>query len=227
MTAVASVLAERRHVLLDFDGPVCGVFSAITDRVVADRLRRLLPGELPEEVAEAHDPFDVLRYAAGLDVDLAAEVEAEFQRQECAAVDEAAPTPGAFETIHRLADGGHVVTIVSNNSTEAVRRFLILHELRNRVQGVSARNDADPEHLKPQPYLLHRAMRQQSTEPDQCVMVGDSVSDIQAATAAGVAAIGYANKPGKRETFQAHRPAAIIADMHELRGALHTRATST
>jgi phosphoglycolate phosphatase-like HAD superfamily hydrolase len=44
-------------------------------------------------------------------------------------------------------------------------------------------------------------------------MIGDSVTDIQAAKAAGTKVIAYANKPGKRERFAAHQPDALIDSM--------------
>ncbi|WP_233564897.1 HAD family hydrolase [Micromonospora musae] len=58
------------------------------------------------------------------------------------------------------------------------------------------------------------AIRELDAEPAECVLVGDSVSDIEAAHAAGVAAIGYANKPGKRERFAAAD--VVIDSMAEL-----------
>jgi phosphoglycolate phosphatase-like HAD superfamily hydrolase len=55
---------------------------------------------------------------------------------------------------------------------------------------------------------------------DNCVFVGDSTTDIQAAHAAGVPAIGYANKPGKATCFAGYAPAAIITSMSEILSAL-------
>ncbi|MTD53873.1 HAD family hydrolase [Amycolatopsis pithecellobii] len=216
MSPAAELLAQRRTVLLDFDGPVCAVFGVITDEAVADKLRTLLPGDIPADVATARDPFRVLRYAATLGVDIAAEVEAEFHHEEYRAVSDAPPTTGAFEVLRALDAIGHWVVIVSNNSKGAVRRFLHLHGLASTVAAISARSDADPDHLKPAPYLLLQAMRQLSVTADECVMVGDSVSDIEAAHAAATPAIAYANKPGKRERFQSHSPEAIIDTMTEL-----------
>jgi HAD superfamily hydrolase (TIGR01662 family) len=216
VTAAGDLIAQRREILLDFDGPICAVFGSITDEAVAAKLRALLPGNLPHEVAEARDPFEVLRYAAALGTDIGAEVEAEFHQQECRAVTEAPPTPGAFNAIRALNATGHRVIVVSNNSKEAVRRFLHLHRLADAVTAISARSDANPDHLKPAPYLLHQALRQVSATPDDCVMVGDSTTDIQAAHSAGLPAIAYANKPGKREAFQPYAPDAIIDGMVEL-----------
>lgn len=216
MSTAAELLAQRRTVLLDFDGPVCAVFGVITDEAVAEKLRTLLPGELPPHVATARDPFEVLRYAATVSADIAAEVEAEFHQQECRAVSDAPPTPGAFDAIRALDVAGHPIIIVSNNSKEAVRRFLRLHSLAEAVTAISARSDANPDRLKPAPYLLLQAMRQVSATADQCVMVGDSIGDIVAAHAATMPAIAYANKPYKREAFRPHSPEAIIHDMAEL-----------
>lgn len=217
MSTAAELLAQRRTVLLDFDGPVCAVFGVITDEAVAETLRTLLPGELPPHVAKARDPFEVLRYAATVSADSAADVEAEFHQHEYRAVNDAPVTPGAFDAIRALDTNGHQIIVVSNNSKEAVRRFLHRHGLAEAVTAISARSDADPDHLKPAPYLLLQAMRQVSATPDQCVMVGDSIGDIVAAHAAGLPAIAYANKPGKRDAFQLHSPEVIIDNMIDLR----------
>jgi phosphoglycolate phosphatase-like HAD superfamily hydrolase len=47
-------------------------------------------------------------------------------------------------------------------------------------------------------------------------MVGDSTTDVEAANSAWVPSIAYANKPGKRERFEALLLDAIIKDMTEL-----------
>jgi phosphoglycolate phosphatase-like HAD superfamily hydrolase len=47
-------------------------------------------------------------------------------------------------------------------------------------------------------------------------MIGDSLTDIDAARAAGSPGIAYANKPGKWERFAPQQPVAIIGNMTEL-----------
>jgi hypothetical protein len=47
-------------------------------------------------------------------------------------------------------------------------------------------------------------------------LVGDSDTDITAARRAGTAVVAYANKPGKHDLLAAHRPDAVIDDLHEL-----------
>jgi len=52
--------------------------------------------------------------------------------------------------------------------------------------------------------------------PSDAVLIGDSVTDIQAARAAGTAAIAYANKPGKDRALRSFDPDALITSMDEI-----------
>jgi HAD superfamily hydrolase (TIGR01662 family) len=214
--AVAAVLARAPNVLLDFDGPVCSVFGNFSDRMVADRLKALLGQELPPTIANTGDPFEVLSYAATVDAGSGEVVERQLRRWEVEAVRSAPITLGALTIMQSLVETGHTLTVVSNNSTDAVRSFLRLHDLEHLVTGISARAQSDPGLLKPNPYLLRQAIESLGVKPDLCVMVGDSVSDIEAARRAGTTIIAYANKPGKRERFEFHHPDAIIDRMNGL-----------
>jgi phosphoglycolate phosphatase len=55
----------------------------------------------------------------------------------------------------------------------------------------------DPALLKPSPHLINKAVRGLDADPAATALVGDSLTDIEAAQSADVASIGYANKPGK------------------------------
>jgi phosphoglycolate phosphatase-like HAD superfamily hydrolase len=84
------------------------------------------------------------------------------------------------------------------------------------VAGVSARTDPDPNLLKPNPHLLRRAIELLESTSSNCLMIGDSLTDIEAARAAGSPGITYANKPAKWERFAPQQPDAIIGHMTEL-----------
>ncbi len=81
---------------------------------------------------------------------------------------------------------------------------------------IIGRTDPDPDLLKPNPHLITRAVKELGADPADCVLIGDSLSDIEGARNAGVLSIGYANKPGKLERFTAGRADAVIASMGEL-----------
>lgn len=187
--------------LLDFDGPICSVFSGFPADIVADQLRNVLAEgghtELPPEVENSEDPFDVFRYAATLGNREARYVEAALRAHEVEAVGTARSTPGAHELIISWHAKNKPVAIVSNNSKAAVDSYIYRHELSKYITATAARTSPDPSLLKPNPQLVKRAVVEVRSNPEHCLMVGDSQADIIAARAADVIAIGYANKSGK------------------------------
>ena len=166
--------------------------------------------------------MEVFAYAATVSEDLAARVETEMTDQELAAVATAAPTPYVHEVVTACQNSGRSVAIVSNNSARAVHSYLARHGLDDRISLVVARTNHDPALLKPSPHLITQAVDALNAEPDECTLVGDSVTDIQAAHLASVQSIGYANEPGKRERLTAAGAGAIINSLADL--ALRLRA---
>jgi HAD superfamily hydrolase (TIGR01509 family) len=121
------------------------------------------------------------------------------------------------ELIHQVRNAGKSVTIVSNNSVAAVTAFLTQHELMPQVDHISARTQADPELMKPNPYLIEQALTWLGAKPSECILIGDSVSDMEACkNAGGVVAGGYANKKGKIERLIAAGADIIITDIRHL-----------
>lgn len=210
----AEVLRRFPTVLLDFDGPICSVFSSFTAAEVAAALRERMA--LGAAALDSTDPFDVLRAAARDGHRSAAEAERALTQLETEAVANAEPTPGAFELINELAATEHRVAVVSNNSAAAVSAFLKQHQLAKLITAVSARTEPEPGFLKPHPYLVDRACTLTRSPAHHCVLIGDSLSDLEAARSFAVAFIGYANKPGKREAFEQLEPDSVINNMTEL-----------
>jgi len=219
-----TILARTRHLLLDFDGPICSIFADLPAATVADRLRKLFGdhAELPDEITRSADPLEVFAYAATVSMDLAAKVETEMTDLELAAVAMAAPTPYVHEVVTACQNSGRSVAVVSNNSAAAVHAYLTQHGLDDRISLVVARTNHDPALLKPSPHLITQAVDALDAEPGECTLVGDSVTDIQGARLASVQSIGYANELGKRERFTAAGADAIINSLADL--ALRLRA---
>jgi phosphoglycolate phosphatase len=222
---LGELLARTRHVLLDFDGPICNVFADVTSRAVASRLSKILTdagSTPPTEITDTDDPFDILRYALAHAHELTATVETAFRAEEVAAATTAAPTPGAAQTIHACHDTGRTVAVVSNNSDDAVHTYLTTHHLTDQIDYISARTPTDVTRLKPHPHLVTQATHALAAHPTTCVLIGDSITDIQAAHAASVPAIGYANKASKPTRFTDTGAAAVITRMIDLATALRS-----
>lgn len=213
--SIAQVLAETGPILLDFDGPICTVFSTIPGPTVADQLRRVLTGHgvvLPAHITEQPDPLEVLRYTATLgDQQLTTLVDDQLRQAERQAVDGATPTPYAREVIVAAHHAGRRLAIVSNNSQPAIRAYLTCHRIDRYINHVIGRAYADPGRMKPSPLPVLDAVAALGAKPAACVLLGDSASDVRAAHAAGVHTIGYANKPGKRDRL-AHAGAEALAE---------------
>jgi HAD superfamily hydrolase (TIGR01549 family) len=199
------VLGRARYVLLDFDGPVCDVFAGLPARDIAERLRELVMPHLtptPADVVETDDPLHVLRRVGELAPSFGPAAHEALTVWEVEAVKSAEPTKGSVKLIRACRATGRPVAIVSNNATPAVVVYLDQHGLRDVVHSVHGREE-DPRLMKPATYLLDSALAALGSKPEQAVMIGDSDTDIEAAQAAGVPIVAYANKPGKAERFAA------------------------
>jgi HAD superfamily hydrolase (TIGR01662 family) len=214
--ALHAVIARTRWLLLDFDGPICSIYAGLPAPTVAEQLRKLFPGDLPEDIANTPDPIEVFCYSATVSDEMAARVEAEMSDLEVAAVPTADPTPYVHEVIASARESGRTVAVVSNNSPRAVNAYLDRHDLSAGIRLVVARASHNPALLKPSPHLINEAVRGLDADPAAAVLVGDSFTDIEAAHRAYVASIGYANRPGKRERMSQLGAGAIITSMADL-----------
>lgn len=149
--------------------------------------------------------------------------DATMRATEVSAAASAEPTPGADAFLLACERTGRSVAIVSNNSAEAVAAYLSRHGLERYITHIEGREAGEPALMKPDPYLVRRALEITGADPAAAVLVGDSVTDIEAAHAAGIKAIGYANKPGKAQRFMDAEADAIVAAMHDLAVAMTER----
>ncbi|MFB9834735.1 HAD family hydrolase, partial [Actinoallomurus acaciae] len=111
---------------------------------------------------------------------------------------------------------GHVVLHLWPVEKQAIRPPTSPGRSTSYFTAIVGRTDPDPRLLKPHPELINRAVKGVTADPAECVLIGDSLSDIEGARNAGTFSIGYANKPGKHERFITAGADAIISDMAEL-----------
>ncbi|MEU6868050.1 HAD-IA family hydrolase [Streptomyces sp. NPDC046876] len=217
-------MANARVVFFDFDGPVCDVFAGLPAPNVAKQLTALLSSRdeaAGAKAAETDDPIEVLRIAHEADAATGREVEQALTAAEVEAVAVAGPpTPGAVEALRAARSSGRAVMVVSNNSAECVSRFLELHDLWEYVATIVGRPSGQPHLMKPNPFPLITAAEQAQMDVTHCTLIGDSLTDIQAAHAAGTTVIGYANKPHKAALFAEAGADTITDDMQAIADAL-------
>ncbi|MFD7553080.1 HAD family hydrolase [Streptomyces sp. NPDC059835] len=220
------ILTKAHVVFFDFDGPVCDVFAGLPAPEVAKQLTALLAAQdeaAGADAAKTDDPIEVLRIAHEAGAAIGREVEQALTAAEVEAVVVAGPpTPGAAEALRAARESGRAVAVVSNNSAECVQRFLEEHGLVGYVEKVVGRPKGRPDLMKPNPFPLITAAEQMQVGVTSCTLIGDSLTDIQAAHAAGATVIGYANKPHKTDLFAQAQADIIVEDMHAIAGALAT-----
>ncbi|WP_327678580.1 HAD family hydrolase [Kitasatospora sp. NBC_00458] len=216
--SLADVLRPVRHVLLDFDGPVCSVFAGLPASDVARRLREGMlaaSGHAPTGAEDESDPLALLRLVSDSRPDLTESTDAALAVLETEAVQVGQPTPGGESVLRACAGSDRLVSVVSNNAGAAIKTYLSKHGLSGYVAGIFGRTPGDPSSMKPNPRLLVEAMEAAGTGPEHCVFIGDAARDVEAGEAAGVPTIGYANKPGK-DSKLATAGATVIVDSMQL-----------
>lgn len=213
---LSRILRTTRYLLLDFDGPVCDLFTGNSGTVAAALRDVLRAAGHPAPEPGSDDPFDVLRFAARLGPDVSAAVEGHLETEEVKAATGAALTSGVPEMLLAAVTTGRTVVIVSNNSRLAVETCLRHHNLSDRVHLVIGRTGSNPDLLKPSPAPVRSALAQLRSDGSDCTLVGDSPSDLASAHGAGVRAVGYANKPGKEQTLRSAGADAVITSISQL-----------
>ncbi|MCU7724564.1 HAD family phosphatase [Actinoplanes sp. KI2] len=212
---------------MDFDGPVCSVFAGYPAPRIAAELVGLLAGlgvDVPTDVQAEPDPMEVLRWSGEQCLPkVVTAVEDALCEAELRAVAVAAPTPFGHELIVNAHDHGLPVAIVSNNSAPAVEAYLAAHGLITLVTPIVGRAYADPARMKPHPGPVLDAARYLGAAPADCTLIGDSLTDIEAARAAGVRVVGYANRTWKVAAFASAD--AVVTSMGHLAEVLAPEAS--
>ena len=222
---LAQLASRTRHVLLDFDGPVCQIFAGTPSHAVADELRSELNAagiDIPQNAAMLDDPLEVFRVVADQGDAEAITAQELLTALEVRAAQTAQPTPGSADLIATATQTGRTVTVVTNNSGAAVAAYLARHHLDQYVTKIVGRDDPDPALMKPSPYQVRYAVGLLQAEPAECVFIGDTVTDVLAGLLGGVAVIGYANKPGKAQALSHAGARAVVTDLADITTALRT-----
>ncbi|WP_433474754.1 HAD family hydrolase [Spirillospora sp. CA-142024] len=197
MTSLSALIQTSRAILLDFDGPVCRLFSAVPAPGIADKIRSFLlerSAYVPEPMMAVGDPLVLLRWTGDTAPHLLSEVERIQTDSEIEAARLAEPTSGAAELIRSSGALGRPVVIVTNNSTEAVAVYLDRLALAASITGISSRIQGRPDLMKPDSHLVLKGAAIAGQSANACVLIGDSPTDMLAAKKAGARCVGYAKR---------------------------------
>lgn len=180
-----------RAALFDLDGTLVDSLDDLTDAVNHIRSVFYLPLLTSDEVrlkvgkGSRNLIEQVLPDHSGTDIDLALGIFLEFNKQHIA--DKSRLYPGVFEILHELASRNIKMAIISNKNEDLsalILRTLGIHDLFENICG----GDTYPE-SKPSPLPLLNVAEKLGVAPHECVMIGDSINDIQAGQLANITSI--------------------------------------
>ncbi len=112
--------------------------------------------------------------------------------------DRTALYPGVAQGLRKLRRAGYALAVISNKKAGACRE-LLRHFRVDRLFGAVLGGDSVRE-LKPHPEAIRAALRKLKADPARAWMIGDHVTDLEAARRAGVrsAFVSYGiGRPGK------------------------------
>lgn len=139
--------------------------------------------------------------------------------------------PGSAAAVRRLNDAGILVAVVTNQSVvgRGIVDAAMLERIHDRVRQALAREGAridawfvcpDPperptERRKPRPGMLREALSRFRTAPGDAVMIGDAMTDLEAAAAAGCRRILVRTGKGARTQAQGLAPSLLPVAVHD------------
>ncbi|HTE83365.1 MAG TPA: hypothetical protein VK821_01370 [Dehalococcoidia bacterium] len=214
--ALDGILRRARHLLLDFNGPVCTLYAHQPEHLAADHLRAILAehaAEIPENIATTSDPLTVLAYAAATSPELAGRAEAELTRYELSAVATAQPIASSHDLISSARESHRTITVISSCSAQAVRAYLDRASLDEQVGLVIGRKEQDPDSATEHD-LIDRALTALNADLATCVVVAESQDILDSASAHSIATIAYARSAADdRGPAQAAAAIASLANL--------------
>ncbi|MFI7011577.1 HAD family hydrolase [Streptomyces sp. NPDC050145] len=220
---LARLLQEADGVIFDFDGPICALFPDGT-ALHAEKIKQAVQdglGRLPLSITDLRDSHAILQdlrqdtsAAGGIVAQLVTDAEYE-------AVRTVHPTEHVQELVSQLVALGKALAVSSNNAPGPIREFLDREGMgapfSDRIYG---RDSEALQRMKPHPDSVLRAVDGLGLAPDRCLMIGDKVSDLEAALAAGTLFIGCTDDESEREQMLKLGADATVACLAQLLGSL-------
>ncbi|MFI6462906.1 HAD family hydrolase [Streptomyces sp. NPDC050528] len=217
-------LITRAHVVLwDFDGPICRLFAGHKAERVAGELVEWLEGRglhglLTDDERKSLDPHIVLRAVDRRrpGSDLVGELEERLTQEEMRATASAMPTAYADPLIRTWKAAGSRLAIATNNSPRVARAYLASRGLVTCFAPHIYGRTQDLHRLKPDPHCLNRALSAMGAAPAAALMIGDSLSDFDAAREARVPFLGYARNGDKAKLLREGGAEHVVVSLEPL-----------
>lgn len=179
-----------RLVVFDWEGTLGDTMGHILN-TLSREAQRMQYGELDEQLARKYVMLGLVKAVKKLFPTLSLYQQEQLvesvQQSLYASSREEHLFPGARQVVEQLQLAGVDLAIATNRSSQSLQRALQDSGMDAFFKVSRTASQAPP---KPCPQMLVEIMELFGTRPDETLMIGDSVSDIEMAVRAGVEAIG-------------------------------------
>lgn len=148
---------------------------------------------------------------SGPDAERAKEVHGEHYRELARRL---RPFQGARELLTGLSLRGYRVVLATSAPADELENLLRALDVQEVLHAVTSAEDVDV--AKPEPDIIHAALRAAGVAAERAILVGDTVWDIVAAARAGVSCIGVETGGIARADLIAAGAIAVYPDVAEL-----------
>ena len=216
---------EKPTIIFDFDGTLVDTRKGIEEAYRALFKKYSDESKFTDEVKNEiigpalKDLFP--KYFPGIDYDTLYEVY--HKRQQEVSKKTNKTTPNSVEVLNKLHEDGYKIGILSTRSKEGIERILKDFNLENCVDDICGLRNV--EHLKPNPEGIFKLINDNKWNRE-CVMIGDSLMDINCGLNYGAYTIAYLNDPLRSEELSKVATRSIT-DMNELLDILNSDISFT
>ncbi|MEL7231818.1 MAG: HAD-IA family hydrolase, partial [Pseudomonadota bacterium] len=124
---------------------------------------------------------------------------------------------GAVETLERLANENWLIAMATGKSHAGIKAVFGMHPLAQYFDTIWCADDGPG---KPHPFMCLEAMKAVGAEPDQSLIIGDAIFDIQMGRAAGIRSIGVSWGFGEAQELEAAGAHEVHDDFAGLNASL-------
>jgi HAD superfamily hydrolase (TIGR01662 family) len=122
--------------------------------------------------------------------------------------------PGVTETLLKIKDMGGKIMLASSNMNRVINKMMSVFNWNQICDGYLGTEDIT--HPKPHPEMIEKACKTLHIPPNECVMIGDSIYDIQAGKNAGTKTIAVCTGYINPSQFSVKNPDLILKQFSDL-----------
>jgi AHBA synthesis associated protein len=209
---LAAARRQPRAVIFDLDGVLVNSFEVMREAFTIAYAEVVGPGRPPFEEYSRHLGRyfpDIMRI-----MELPQDMEAPFVRESYRLAHRVTVFDGVIETVRTLREHGLRLAVATGKSGPRARSLLDQLGMLSSFDHVIGSDEvARP---KPAPDIVVHALNRLEVSPQDAVMVGDAVTDLASASAAGVTAVAAVwGETDEAELIRA-QPDAVLREPGEL-----------